>query len=287
VIPRRAYELPREPADLQKRAIRLEWTSIAALVAIAIVMYLAMGSSQAMKTAWAEDVLSLVPPIAYLFAARVRKKPPTPEFPYGYHRSISIAFLCAAIALSAMGLFLLAEALHKLIRQEHPTIGTMSLFGWHVWQGWIMIAALAVTGIVPVVLGLRKLPLGRELHDKALHADADMNKADWLTAVAGIIGVFGIALGFWWADGAAAAAISLAITRDGFKNLKRVVKDLMDRAPTDVETDKPHELHGKLVAALESLSWVERAEVRLVVPGNDERLAGEDVTLFPAISPSG
>lgn len=37
------------------------------------------------------------------------------------------------------------------------------------------------------------------MHDKVLHADAKMNKADWMTAAAALVGVLGIGLGWWWA----------------------------------------------------------------------------------------
>jgi cation diffusion facilitator family transporter len=268
VTTRAQFKLPPERERLQRRAIRLEWITIAVLLVVSVVMYASMGSSQAMKTAWAEDLLSLVPPIAYLVASRVRAKPANPRFPYGYHRAISIAFLCAALALLSLGLLLLAEAVSKLVTREHPTIESIELFGRHFWQGWLMMGVLAVTGIAPVVLGRLKLPLGSELHDKALHADADMNKADWLTAIAGILGLCGIAVGWWWADAAAAGFISLEITRDGAKNVSRVVKDLMDQAPTHVKTNRPHELPSQIVTALQALPWVRRARVRLREEGH-------------------
>ena len=42
-----------------------------------------------------------------------------------------------------------------------------------------------------------------------------MNRADWLTALAAVVGVIGIGAGLWWADAVAAIVISLEITRDG------------------------------------------------------------------------
>lgn len=66
-------------------------------------------------------------------------------------------------------------------------------------------------------LGRAKLPLSRELYNKILYADADMNKADWSTAAA-ILGVIGIGLGFWWADLVAAGVIALDILKDGVTN---------------------------------------------------------------------
>jgi hypothetical protein len=53
-----------------------------------------------------------------------------------------------------------------------------------VWLGWLMIAALVYSGIPPFILGRMKLPLARELHEKALQTDADINKGDWLAGLA-------------------------------------------------------------------------------------------------------
>ena len=53
--------------DLQ-RARRLEWWTLIWMSSVVVVMWLVMGSSQAMKTALIEDVLSLVPAIVFLVA---------------------------------------------------------------------------------------------------------------------------------------------------------------------------------------------------------------------------
>ncbi len=45
------------------RARRLEWWTIFFLATIVVVMYFVLGSSQAMKSAWIEDLLSFLPPI--------------------------------------------------------------------------------------------------------------------------------------------------------------------------------------------------------------------------------
>lgn len=87
-----------------------------------------------------------------------------------------------------------------------------------------------------MLLGRAKLG-PRDLHDKVLFADADMNKADWQTAAAGIVGVIGIVVGLWWLDGVAAILIGASITRDGWKNLRTALSDLMD-SPASVFDDR-------------------------------------------------
>jgi divalent metal cation (Fe/Co/Zn/Cd) transporter len=90
-----------------------------------------------------------------------------------------------------------------------------------------------------------------------------MNKADWLTASAAMVGVVGIEFGLWWADAVAAALISLDITHDDFSNLRRAVVDLMDQTPTTIDHDSVDPLRYKLTSTLQDLDWVREVEVRL------------------------
>jgi cation diffusion facilitator family transporter len=259
----RSHELTPELKQTLRRARRLEWLTIAYLVSAVVLLALVLGSSQAMKTAWIEDLLSLIPPIAFLLAMRFNSRTPTGRFPYGFHRIVSIAHLCSALALFVMGTYLLVESIIKLITAEYPTINSVEIFGQTIWLGWLMLPALAWSGLPAVFLGRAKIPLAEELHNKVLYADAKMNKADWLTASAAMVGVVGIGFGLWWLDAAAAALISLDITKDGVSNLRRAVVDLMDQTPTTIDEDDPDPLRDKLAAMLEDLVWVEEVDVRL------------------------
>ena len=184
--------LPDEISRAVKKAVRLEWATLGVLSVTVVLVFLVMGNSQAMKTAWIEDMLSMVPPIAFLIGVRVTRKPANAKHPFGYHRAIGIAHLVAGTALFVMGGYLIVDALIKLITVEHPTIGGINLFGHTIWLGWLMILVLLVTGIPPVILGRMKLKLAEPLHNKVLYADADMNKADWMTSFAAIVGIAGI-----------------------------------------------------------------------------------------------
>jgi cation diffusion facilitator family transporter len=259
----RSSELPPELKQTLRRARRLEWLTIAYLVSAVVLLALVLGSSQAMKTAWIEDLLSLIPPIAFLVAMRFNSRDPTGRFPYGFHRTVSIAHLCSALALFVMGAYLLVESIAKLIAAEYPTINSVEIFGQTVWLGWLMLPALAWSGLPAVFLGRAKIPLAEELHNKVLYADAKMNKADWLTASAAMVGVVGIGFGLWWLDAVAAALISLDITKDGVSNLRRAVVDLMDQAPTTIDKDEADPLRGELARMLRDLDWVADVDVRL------------------------
>lgn len=117
-----------------------------------------------------------------------------------------------SVTILVLGLYMLIDSALSLINQEHPTLGHFDLFGWSLWSGWVMIVALIYSMIPPIILGWMKLPLAKSLHEKTLHANATMNKDDWLTAGAAILG---IGIGWWWADAVAAGFISLEVLVDG------------------------------------------------------------------------
>jgi cation diffusion facilitator family transporter len=263
------HELPPGKHEKLVKAVRLEWISIVYLLSAIVLLYFTLGNSQAMKAAWVEDILGLTPPIAFLVASRVRNRQPNDRFPYGYHRATAIAYLCASVALLALGAFILYDSVSKLLKFEHPPIDLVKPFGDRpLWLGWLMLGALAYSAVPQVVLGRLKQPLAKELNDKVLFADAEMNRADWLTAGAAMLGVVGIGFGLWWADSVAASIISVDIVRDGYKNLGVAVGDLMDKEPTLVDDSRTDPLPLWVKNELMLLDWVEDAEVRLREEGH-------------------
>jgi cation diffusion facilitator family transporter len=272
-MPHEPFRLPPGKQESLRRAKRLEWVTLAFMLSIIAVISLTMGSSQTMKAMWTEDVLSLIPPVAFLVGARYMGMPPDEQFPYGYRRAILIAFLCGAVALLGFGLYLLVDSIVKLLMAERPSIQTVEVFGSRVWLGWLMIAALAYSVVPPFILGRMKQPLARELHQKALQTDATINKGDWLSGLAGVAGLVGIAYGLWWADAAAAGFISFEIVRDGYSDLKNSVAQLMNMRPTDIDGVENDPVVDEVRGELERLDWVERARVRLREDG--DTLTGE------------
>ncbi|MCD1571940.1 cation transporter [Agromyces mediolanus] len=257
-------DLPETQRIALKKAIRWElFTIVYTSITITVVAFV-VGGSQAMRTAWIEDMLSLLPQLAFLTAVIFVRRRPTVKHPYGLHRAMGVGHLVAGIALLAVGLNLAVEAVTGLIAAEHPTIGTVQLFGQTIWLGWLMIAVMVIVVVGPVfIYGPAKAKLAPVLHNKLLYADADMAKADWQTNAASIVGVLGIGLGIWWLDGAAALFISIGIVWDGVRNTKGAVIDLMDQRARSYDDKQPHPLAGEITRYLRGLPWVLDAGVRL------------------------
>lgn len=261
-------ELPQELIPALRRARRLEIATLTYMVTAIVLMGLAMGNSQAMRTAWIEDMLVLVPSIAFLVASWIRTRAPNNRFPYGYHRAVGVGFLISAATLAAFGLFLLYSAASTLIKQHHPTIGSVTVLGQVVWQGWLMLPVLVYATVGPLILGRLKMRPARELHDKVLYAEAEMLKADWLSSTAAAVGVIGIGLGWWWADAVAAAVISVDILYDGWRNLRAVLGDLMDARPDTADLKGPDSAPDRLADALKKLPWVREVDLRMRESGH-------------------
>lgn len=220
------------------------------------------GQSQAMRAAWLEDMLSFLPPIAFLLATRFIRVRPDPRHPYGHHRAMDTAHLVAGTALLIMGAVLIISSALSLVSGEKPPMGNIVLFGQAIWTGWLMVAVMVFTAIGPVILGRMKIKLAKPLHDKVLSADADMNKADWSTSVATIVGVLGIGVGLWWMDSVAAILVALSIIKDGVTNMKSAVEDLTDTRTRGVTGDV-----SPLIEDAEELArrapWVASSAARL------------------------
>ncbi|MCC2976630.1 cation transporter [Sphingomonas sp. PL-96] len=244
--------IPDRLQDVMRRAERLEWWSIGWTISVIVVMGAAMGSSQTMKSAWVEDCLSLIPPAVFLISARVERRPANARFPNGFARVPSLAFVIAAAALTALGGTLLVDSAISLASQEHATVVAVDVFGKEIWLGWIMVAAQGYSIIVPMVLGWLKLPLAKHLADKTLFTDAMTQKANWMTGIAGIGGVIGIGLGYWWADALAAGMISLDILDDGIRALRAASAELVDGAPRALDSCEIADDASALHAALDA-----------------------------------
>ncbi|AWH90957.1 cation transporter [Dietzia lutea] len=259
----RREDMPAEQRDALRRAIRIEWIAIGILVVDVIIIGLVAGQSQAMRVSWAEDALALLPPIAFLVSIRAIRAIRSRDYPYGRHRSIGVGQLVASVALLGMGLFLLVHSAMGLIAGERPPIGLTVLFGVEFWSGWLMIIVIGIFGIPSFILAPIKMKYARILHNKVLYADADMNKADWMTSVATMIGVLGVGYGLWWADAAAAIAVSTSIISDGVKNLRATLGGLMDKRARTFDEEKPHPLIEEVERHVADVDWVAQAASRV------------------------
>lgn len=261
-------ELPPELEAPLARAKKLEWLTASYIVSVIVVMYLALGQSQAMKTAWADDMLGLVAPVSFLLTTRFVRRNANREFPYGYHRAATIGYLTGSAALLVIGTLLFFDGVSALASGERPSIGLAVVFGHSIWAGYLMIAALIWSTVPSYFLGKAKLPIAEQLHDKVLYADADTNRADWQMGSATILSIVAIGWGWWWADAAISLVLSGSIILDGYKNLKQAVFDLMNQTPKTVSRQDDDPLVQRVYDLLCGLDWVWAVKLRMREEGH-------------------
>src|SRR3546814_20963202 len=118
------HELPPDRRPVYDRARRLAWWTTAYLVSVGVVLYLVLGPSQAMKAAWLETVFSIATPVLFLVSGLVSGRPAADLSPFGSHRWVSLAFLCAALELFGLGFYLVAATVGNL-----PGVGQAAAIG--------------------------------------------------------------------------------------------------------------------------------------------------------------
>jgi divalent metal cation (Fe/Co/Zn/Cd) transporter len=258
----RVIEFPPHLKILYQKATRYEWISFFYMISAAIVSFLVISSSQTMKTVWLGDLLGIIPPASFLVASRVIRWRANKNFSYGFHKSAGIAFLSSSLALFALGAYLLIDGLRVLIAREHPDLPTISVFGHSIWFGYIMILGLLWSSVPSTILGHIKIPLAYKLYDKILYADCKTNKASWMSGFAGIFGIIGIGLGYWWADAVIAMLISLTIISDGYINSKQAILDLISEVPKTIDETKTEPLIAEVKALVKKETWIKSFKLR-------------------------
>lgn len=261
-------EYPEALQPKYEQAKKLAWITIGYIVSVVILMFMVMGQSQAMKTAWADDTVGLISPISFLVASAWATREPNKRFPYGFHRVANIAYICGALALFLLGLYLLIDSVSKLVSGERPSIGMAVIFKTPVWSGYLMMLVLLWSVVPAVILGKKKLPLASDLHEKTLYADAETNKADWMMGLAAMAGIIGIGFGWYWADSVIAGILSLDIIYDGFTHLKQATFDLMNERPTTVSHQEEAPVTQKVHDLLPGMNWIKEVNVRLREEGH-------------------
>jgi divalent metal cation (Fe/Co/Zn/Cd) transporter len=76
-----AHEFPPEIEKIYRRPRLLEWITLGYVATSSLFLFLTMGTSQAMRTSFFEDVISAVPAIVFLVCTRIALMEPTTNYP--------------------------------------------------------------------------------------------------------------------------------------------------------------------------------------------------------------
>jgi cobalt-zinc-cadmium efflux system protein len=254
-------DFPPEVARGFHRARRIEWLNIILTALSVLIVGSVLGSSQAMKSAWVEDTTSLIPPICALIALHRERKSANRGHPFGYFGAGVVAFALASGAILLVGLLLVWDSAGTLIRAEHVAIESVTVLGQDVWLGYLMMGALVLSGGWPIVVSQFQRKAAKAIFDRPIFADAYMNKAQWLSSSAALIGVLLAAFGVWWGDALAGIVIALDIVHDGYSHLRQAASDVMDSSPRTFEKDRLDPLVSRMANEAKDVRGVSDCEV--------------------------
>jgi len=158
------------------------------------------------------------------FAVRISGKPADAEHQYGHGKVESVTALAETALLFLLSVVVIGEAVRRLIAaQFHAVEATAAAF-----------AVIAGSIVIDFFRARTLRRVARETSSEALEADALHFGSDMWSSVAVLIGLCGVALGYPFADAAAAIVVAVFICIAGWRLGRRTINTLTDTAPAGV-----------------------------------------------------
>ena len=203
----------------QKVALSSVAASAGLTVAKAVVGF-STGSLAILSEA-AHSLLDLAATLMTYFAVRVSGKPADEEHQYGHGKVESVTALAETALLFLLSGIVIWEALQRLIGGHgHAVEATF-------WAFAVIAASILVDFFRARVL----YRVAAETSSEALEADALHFGSDMWSSLAVLVGLGAVALGYPWANSAAAIVVAVFICIAGWRLGRRTIDLLTDTAP--------------------------------------------------------
>ncbi|HEX6108046.1 MAG TPA: cation diffusion facilitator family transporter [Ktedonobacteraceae bacterium] len=241
-------------AQREKKMVALSSVGAAiGLTSLKIIVALLTGSLGILAEA-AHSGLDLVAALMTYFAVRVADRPADATHHYGHGKVENLSAFLEACLLIITALWIMYEALHRIIYQEGHVDAS-------IWAFLVMFIAVTVDYT-------RSRALQRVAHkfgSQALQADAIHFKTDiWssLIVIAGLLIVrltqsFPLPSWLGQADAAAALGVSGIVIWVSLRLIKETIDALLDRAPEEFAAQIRHSIHD-----VEGVTEVRRVRMR-------------------------
>jgi len=202
---------------------RVALTSIAASggLTIAKAVVGVLSGSLAVLSEAAHSALDFVATVMTWYAVRISGKPADEEHHYGHGKVESVSALIETGLLFVLSGVVIWEAVKRLTGADS-----------HAVEATVWAFAVIVVSIVVDFLRARLLyRVAAETRSEALEADALHFGSDMWSSLAVLIGLGAVALGYPWADSAAAIIVAVFIVIAGWRLGRRTIETLTDTAP--------------------------------------------------------
>jgi len=208
---------------MQEQKERVALTSIAAsgVLTLAKAIVGVLSGSLALLSEAGHSALDFAATVMTYFAVRISGKPADEEHHYGHGKVESVTALIETGLLFVLSGFVIWEAGTRLLGADGHTVeATLAAF------------AVIVASIVIDFFRARLLyRVAHETASEALEADALHFGSDMWSSIAVLAGLGAVALGYKWADSAAAIVVAVFILIAGWRLGRRTIETLTDTAP--------------------------------------------------------
>ena len=195
----------------------------AGLTAAKATVGLATGSLAILSEA-GHSLLDLSATVLTYFAVRISGKPADAEHQYGHGKIESVSALAETALLFVLTAVVIWEAAARLIGAHAEAVeATAAAF-----------AIIAASIVVDFFRARALRSVAKKTSSEALEADALHFGSDMWSSIAVLIGLCGVALGYSWADAAAALVVAVFICIAGYRLGRRTINTLTDTAPAGV-----------------------------------------------------
>src|SRR5262245_46217154 len=181
---------------------------------------LATGSLAILSEA-GHSLLDLAATVMTYFAVRISDKPADAEHHYGHGKVESVTALAETALLFLLSGIVIWEAGHRLFGSDPHAVAAT------VWAFGVIVLSIVVDFFRARVL----YRVARATSSEALEADALHFGSDMWSSAAVLVGLVAIALGYPWADSAAAIIVAVFICAAGWRLGRRTIDTLTDTAP--------------------------------------------------------
>jgi cation diffusion facilitator family transporter len=208
---------------MQETKERVALTSIAASggLTIAKAVVGVLSGSLALLSEAAHSALDFAATVMTWYAVRISGKPADEEHHYGHGKVESVSALIETGLLFVLSGVVIWEAVNRLTGDKG-----------HAVEATIWAFAVIIGSIVVDFLRARLLyRVAAETQSEALEADALHFGSDMWSSIAVLIGLGAVALGYPWADSAAALIVAVFILIAGWRLGRCTVETLTDTAP--------------------------------------------------------
>jgi cation diffusion facilitator family transporter len=204
-----------------KQKVALSSIAASAGLTVAKAVVGVLSGSLALLSEAAHSLIDFGATVMTYFAVRVAGKPADEEHHYGHGKVESVSALAETALLFILAGIVIWEAAKRLMSAEPPEVQATP------WAFGVIALSIVVDFFrARVLYRTAEKTSSQALEADALHFDSDM----W-SSLAVLVGLVGVALGYAWADSAAAIAVSVLICIAGWRLGRRTIDTLTDTAP--------------------------------------------------------